>query len=85
MDAFLFQAELAMLVDTHFPEFLTLHADCGLDTQLVSPFPATYVLLCLVCCALLGSQCCCCIDGVYGVSTLLGVVSEVVYFLCVFR
>ena len=42
MDAFLlFQAELAMLVDTHFPEFLTLHADCGLDTQLVSPFPAT--------------------------------------------
>lgn len=44
MDAFLlFQAELAMLVDTHFPEFLTLHADCGLDTQLVSPFPAAYV------------------------------------------
>ena len=47
--------------------------------------PHMFILLCLVCCALLGSQCCCCIDGVYGVSTLMGVVSEVVYFLFVFR
>ncbi|XP_070188248.1 serine/threonine-protein kinase 31-like isoform X2 [Littorina saxatilis] len=27
-------AALAMLVDSHFPEFLALHPDCGLDVQL---------------------------------------------------